>query len=144
LGKKRCENKEIEAGIRWLAMTVCFVIHLLFSGTGASHARFAGASQCVQPMSTSCRNAGLCVGPPLKPWKEESMSKSTEQNGPRDDAAPLVVQVEGAFAGLAVRDCGRYRFLSLHPGFNLLDGSRFTRPEEIGIAAKRLARAAKG
>ena len=60
------------------------------------------------------------------------------------DARHIVVQVEGAFAGLAVREQGRYRFLSAHPGFDLLDGSRFTRPEEIRIAARRLARAARG
>jgi hypothetical protein len=58
--------------------------------------------------------------------------------------APLVVSIEGAVAGLAVPESGRYRFLSAHPGFDLLDGSRFTRPEEIRIAARRLAKAIKG
>lgn len=60
-----------------------------------------------------------------------------------DDAQPLVVNIGGAVAGLAVREEGRYRFLSAHPGFDLLDGSRFTRPEEITTAARRLARAAR-
>jgi hypothetical protein len=59
------------------------------------------------------------------------------------EAAPMIVNIEGAFAGLAVRDGERFRFLSAHPGFDLLDGSRFTRAEEIRIAASKLARAAR-
>ena len=61
-----------------------------------------------------------------------------------EGAAPLVVHIEGQFAGLAVREGGRFRFLSAHPGFDLLDGSRFTRPEEIRRAAQKLVRAARG
>ena len=72
------------------------------------------------------------------------MTRPSKETGDDDGAAPLIVRVEGAFAGLAVRDCGRYRFLSTHPGFDLLDGSRFTRPEQVRTAAARLARAARG
>jgi hypothetical protein len=72
------------------------------------------------------------------------MPKSQENEEAADSAAPIVVSIGGAVAGVAVPDCGRYRFLSAHRGFDLLDGSRFTRPEEIKIAAKRLARAARG
>jgi hypothetical protein len=71
------------------------------------------------------------------------MSNPSEK-GEAVSAAAIVVRIEGAFAGLAIRESGRYRFLSTHPGFDLLDGSRFTRPEEIRTAAKRLAKAAKG
>ena len=71
------------------------------------------------------------------------MSKPSQKNEAAERAASIVVSVEGTIAGLAVRDNGRYRFLSAHPGFDLLDGSRFTRPEEIRIAAIRLARAVR-
>jgi hypothetical protein len=71
------------------------------------------------------------------------MSRSSRKDGAAEETAPLVVNIEGAFAGLAVRDGGRFRFLSAHPGFDLLDGSRFTRPEQIGVAARKLARAAR-
>lgn len=72
------------------------------------------------------------------------MPKQSQNDQSEDPAAPLVVSIGGAVAGLAVPECGRYRFLSANPGFDLLDGSRFTRPEEISIAARRLARAARG
>jgi hypothetical protein len=64
--------------------------------------------------------------------------------GASEGAAPLIVRIEGQFAGLAVRDGRGFRFLSAHPGFDLLDGSRFTRPEEIKRAAQKLVRAARG
>jgi hypothetical protein len=76
--------------------------------------------------------------------EEDLMSTPLKEDEAADVAAPIIVRIEGAFAGLAVRDGGRYRFLSVHPGFDLLDGSRFTRPEEIRIAASKLARAARG
>jgi hypothetical protein len=76
--------------------------------------------------------------------EEESMSKRSNNEGGGDAAAPIVVNIEGEVAGLAVREGRRFRFLSAHPGFDLLDGSRFTRPEEIRNAAKKLARAARG
>src|SRR5262249_54452872 len=92
-------------------------------------------NQAVQ-ISSHCR---FIKSPPLKrSWKEESMPKSQQNEEASDSAAPIVVSIEGAVAGLAVPECGRYRFLSAHPGFDLLDGSRFTRPEEIRIAADRL------
>ena len=72
------------------------------------------------------------------------MSKPSQEDGAAVCVAPIIVTVEGALAGLAVRDGGRYRFLSVHPGFDLLDGSRFSRPEQIEIAASMLARAARG
>jgi hypothetical protein len=71
------------------------------------------------------------------------MSNTVRKDAANNATAPLVVQVEGQFAGLAVKEGGRFRFLSVHPGFDLLDGSLFTRPEEIRIAARKLARAAK-
>jgi hypothetical protein len=72
------------------------------------------------------------------------MSKHVENKGRGDPAVPFVVNVEGEVAGLAVREGRRFRFMSAHPGFDLLDGSRFTRPEQISHAAKKLARAARG
>jgi hypothetical protein len=72
------------------------------------------------------------------------MSKPMQKNVSSDPATPIVVNVEGKVAGLAVRDGRHFRFLSAHPGFDLLDGSRFTRPDEIRNAAKKLARAARG
>jgi hypothetical protein len=72
------------------------------------------------------------------------MSRSSRDEEGAESGAPIVVDIEGAFVGLAVRDGGRFRFLSAHPGFDLLDGSRFTRPEQIRVAARKLARAARG
>jgi hypothetical protein len=76
--------------------------------------------------------------------EEESMSKRNEEEGRAGEAIPIVVNVGGEVAGLAVREGRRFRFMSAHPGFDLLDGSRFTRPEQISNAARRLARAARG
>jgi hypothetical protein len=72
------------------------------------------------------------------------MSKRVYDRGSGDAAIPIVVNVEGEVAGLAVREGRRFRFMSAHPGFDLLDGSRFTRPEQISNAARKLARAARG
>lgn len=72
------------------------------------------------------------------------MSNRPHNDGGLQGAAPLIVHIEGQFAGLAVREGRSFRFLSAHPGFDLLDGSRFTRAEEIKRAAQRLVRAARG
>jgi hypothetical protein len=76
--------------------------------------------------------------------EEESMSKRESDSGGHDPASPLVVNIEGEVAGLAVREGRRFKFLAAHPGFGLLDGCRFTRPEQIRNAAKKLARASRG
>jgi hypothetical protein len=76
--------------------------------------------------------------------EEESMSKRNQGEGRAEPAIPIVVNVGGEVAGLAVREGRRFRFMSAHPGFDLLDGSRFTRPEQISNAARKLARAARG
>ncbi len=70
------------------------------------------------------------------------MSKRKEE-GRAEQAIPIVVNIEGEVAGLAVREGRRFRFMSAHPGFDLLDGSRFTRPEQISNAARKLARAVR-
>jgi hypothetical protein len=74
----------------------------------------------------------------------ESMSNRPNGSGSDEAAMALIVHIEGQFAGLAVREGRGFRFLSAHPGFDLLDGSRFTRPEEIKRAARNLVRAARG
>jgi hypothetical protein len=71
------------------------------------------------------------------------MSKRVQTVG-NGDAIHIVVNVEGEFAGLAVREGRRFRFMSAHPGFDLLDGSRFTRADKVNTAARKLARAARG
>jgi hypothetical protein len=71
------------------------------------------------------------------------MSNTLRKGAAKNAAPPLVVQVEGEFAGLAVKEGGRFRFMSVHPGFDLLDGSLFTKPEQIRIAARKLARAVR-
>jgi hypothetical protein len=76
--------------------------------------------------------------------EEESMSNRVNKQGGGFAAVPIVVNVEGEVAGLAVWEGQRFRFMSAHPGFDLLDGSRFTRPEQISNAAKKLVRAARG
>jgi hypothetical protein len=74
----------------------------------------------------------------------EFMSNRPNGSGSDEVAAALILHIEGQFAGLAVREGRGFRFLSAHPGFDLLDGSRFTRPEEIKRAARNLVRAARG
>lgn len=56
-------------------------------------------------------------------------------------AAPIVIATDGLTAGLALLDGHRFRFFSGHPRFDLLDGSRFTRIEDVRWAVKRLASA---
>jgi hypothetical protein len=58
-------------------------------------------------------------------------------------AAPVFVVVEGVSAGVAVRDGGRLRFRAIHPRFEILDGSRFARAEQLRRAAQRVARASR-
>lgn len=56
-------------------------------------------------------------------------------------AAPVVITVDGIAAGFALRETRRFRFFSGHPRFDLLDGSRFWRIEDVRWAVKRLAAA---
>ena len=56
---------------------------------------------------------------------------------------PLIVVVEGVSAGVAVRDGGRLRFRAIHPRFEILDGSRFARAEQLTHAARSIARASR-
>jgi hypothetical protein len=56
-------------------------------------------------------------------------------------AAPVVIAMDGIAVGLALHDKHRFRFFSGHPRFDLLDGSRFTRIEDLRWAVKRLASA---
>ncbi len=56
-------------------------------------------------------------------------------------AAPVVITIDGIAAGFALRDTWRFRFFSGHPRFDLLDGSRFSRIEDVRWAVKRLAQA---
>ena len=54
-------------------------------------------------------------------------------------AAPIAISIDGVAAGLALRDSHRFRFFSGHPYFDLLDGSRFSRIEDVRWAVKRLS-----
>jgi hypothetical protein len=56
-------------------------------------------------------------------------------------AAPIAISIDGVAAGLALRDSHRFRFFSGHPYFDLLDGSRFSRIEDVRWAVKRLSQA---
>ena len=56
-------------------------------------------------------------------------------------AAPLVINVEGVAAGFAVRHGTQFRFFPSQPRFDLLEGSRFSRLEDLQRAVKRLCRA---
>lgn len=56
-------------------------------------------------------------------------------------ATPLVISVDGVAAGVAIRGSRQFRFFSGDPRFDLLDGSRFTRVEDLRGAVKRLASA---
>jgi hypothetical protein len=56
-------------------------------------------------------------------------------------AAPVAINVDGVAAGLALRERHRFRFFSGHPNFDLLDGSRFSRIEDVRWAVKRLLQA---
>jgi hypothetical protein len=61
--------------------------------------------------------------------------------GPLLPASPVVIDIDGIAAGLALRESNRFRFFSGHPRFDLLDGSRFSRVEAVRWAVKRLAHA---
>jgi hypothetical protein len=69
-------------------------------------------------------------------WDTEAMASQT-------GAAPILVVVEGVSAGFGVRDGGSLRFRAIHPSFEILDGSRFTRPEQLRRAAHRIAEASR-
>lgn len=56
-------------------------------------------------------------------------------------AAPIAISIDGVAAGLALRDKHRFRFFSGHPRFDLLDGSRFSRIEDVRWAVTRLSQA---
>lgn len=60
---------------------------------------------------------------------------------PATSAAPVVITVDGIAAGFALRETRRYRFFSSHARFELLDGSRFSRIEDLHGAVTRLAAA---
>lgn len=61
----------------------------------------------------------------------------------KTSAAPVFVYVEGVSAGVGVRDGGSLRFHATDPRFEILDGSRFTRAEQLRRAALRVARASR-
>jgi hypothetical protein len=56
-------------------------------------------------------------------------------------AAPVVINVDGLAAGFALRETRRFRFFSGQPRFDLLDGSRFSRIDDVRWAVKQLAAA---
>jgi len=74
--------------------------------------------------------------PRMKGLVMSRLSSIPHANAP---AAPVVIAIDGIMAGLALRDLHRFRFFSGHPRFDLLDGSRFTRIEDVRWAVKRLA-----
>lgn len=53
--------------------------------------------------------------------------------------APIVIDVDGVTAGLAIQDKRGFRFIAAHPRFDLLDGSFFRWPEHVKRAVQRLA-----
>jgi hypothetical protein len=57
-------------------------------------------------------------------------------------ARPLVISVDGTAAGVAIQGGRQFRFFSSHPRFDLLEGSRFSRIEDLHGAVRRLASAA--
>jgi hypothetical protein len=57
--------------------------------------------------------------------------------------APLVIDIDGVTAGLAIQDERGFRFIAAHPRFDLLDGSFFRLPQQATQAARRLANAAR-
>lgn len=62
---------------------------------------------------------------------------------PETPAAPVFVVIEGVSAGVAVREGTHLRFRAIHPRFEILDGSRFARTEQLRRAALRVARASR-
>ena len=72
------------------------------------------------------------------------MSEGSDIAGASDaPAAPVFVVVEGVSAGVAVREGSSLRFRAIHPRFEILDGSRFTRAEQLRHAALRVAKASR-
>lgn len=72
------------------------------------------------------------------------MAESSEtEEGSLTQASPVIVVVEGVSAGVAVTDRGRLRFRAIHPRFEILDGSRFARAEQLAHAARRIAKASR-
>lgn len=72
------------------------------------------------------------------------MAENSEQAAASDtQVAPLFVVVEGISAGFAVRDGRSLCFRAIHPRFEILDGSRFARAEQLRRAAQRVARASR-
>ena len=57
--------------------------------------------------------------------------------------APLVIDVDGVTAGLAIQEERGFRFIAAHPRFDLLDGSFFRAPQLVTLAARRLADASR-
>lgn len=55
--------------------------------------------------------------------------------------APLVIDINGLTAGLAIQDKRGFRFIAAHPRFDILDGSFFRWPEHVKDAVQRLAEA---
>lgn len=70
-------------------------------------------------------------------------SSETEATGSQTGGAPILVVIEGVSAGFGVRDGGSLRFRAIHPSFEILDGSRFARPEHLRCAAHRVAEASR-
>jgi hypothetical protein len=70
-------------------------------------------------------------------------SSEPEASASQSGVAPVLVVIEGVSAGFGVRDGGRLRFTALHPRFEILDGSRFARPEQLRSAARRVAEASR-
>ncbi|MDX2266157.1 MAG: hypothetical protein NW215_14450 [Hyphomicrobiales bacterium] len=56
--------------------------------------------------------------------------------------SPVVITVGGVCAGFAINEAGGFRFVGGHPRFNLLDGSRFRRLDDVKNAARHLFAAA--
>jgi len=71
------------------------------------------------------------------------MVESSEREASSTQAAPVVVVVEGVSAGVAVSEGRHLRFRAIHPRFEILDGSRFARAEQLTHAARRIARASQ-
>lgn len=59
----------------------------------------------------------------------------------QDSGGALAIVVGGKQVGLAVQRGNGFCFVATRPGFELLDGSRFWRIEEVQESARRLWRA---
>jgi hypothetical protein len=57
--------------------------------------------------------------------------------------APLIIDVDGVTAGLAIQDKRGFRFIAAHPRFDLLDGSFFRAPRLAAQAARRLSESSR-